>query len=48
MSGSKLMFILVCHLMTFSYLEGESDALMTLKEGEDAHITCSATGQVAD
>lgn len=49
-SGSKVVFILVCHLMAFSYvyLEGESDALTMLEEDEDAHITCSATGKVVD
>lgn len=49
-SGSKVVFILVCRLMAFSYvyLEGESEALTMLEEGEDAHITCSATGKVVD
>ena len=49
-SGSKVVFILVCRLMAFSYvyLEGESDTLTMLEEGEDAHITCSATGKVVD
>lgn len=47
MSGSKLMFALVCHQMTLSlaYQEGETDALVNLEEEEDAHIAYSDLGQ---
>lgn len=47
MSGSKLTLALVCHQMMLSlvYHEGETDALVNLKEEEDTHIAYSDLGQ---